>query len=936
MNRPYPDSPIHLGSPGEEISMQDLQSIKHRFKRLNQLRKQRVQDFLQPRQRIFLELLPLIFHCNFSTLPGFVSPTTPAGIPEYNPDAQIQNTAKQFSPNFNYTRIASHIYPIEGLFLMGSVGSIAFSKTSDMDIWLCHQSDLSPHAIEELQQKATALEVWGESLGLEVHFFLIDSKEFRLGRKTPLSAESSGQTQHYMLLEEFYRTAIYIAGKSPAWWVVPPHEEGNYTRYIKHLVTNRFIPEHELIDFGGFEDVPAEEFTGATLWHLYKALYSPHKSLLKLLLMECYASEYPQTEWLCQDIKRSIYQGDFMKVDLDPYLLIYTKVEKYLQNLNNQERLALARQSFYLKVMGSSGTTLDAATRTFRENYIQQIAKRWDWPASTIDDLKQVQSWNIQKATAEHAVIVQQLTQCYRMIMGFARNHLTANQESNNDLKLIGRKLHSFLEKRPGKIEIITTHADIHSKESSLSIVETSPGAKIDGWGLYLKYVQMTTATNFEPVHKCRTLIESLCWLVINGLYHKHLLINFSSHSLSMPDAELRSTLRLINLFLTHSFNLDAPLETYQNPKIPLYSMVFINMGISDNERLCVMSERRSDPLSYGATRQCFIHTVSRVSLSNWSDITTNHENGLDGLFKCLTDIINNNQKPLSLKNVKFVCHSLTRARDITFRVEIIFSILVKLFSAPQENHSPRYILPGGTSYYVFQSVNKALSHKMLATDEQLLDELSRPQQQFSTIHFDQSVLEDTAIHLVYSLNKSQVVQFFYYDNKTDVSVYILDERGALHIQQHSKTSAIHVLKQYATFLESIISRTLLENFADVEYYEIEQNADHRYSCHPVELNAASLNHELSLRITGEDSNEGIIYSIYCNEKEFSSLEHGNKVFYAAYQHIIQFRNGKSNYPIHITDIDLPLTAFRINDPTQLQTIHYLKYKQKIEERFNV
>ena len=77
-------------------------------------------------------------------------------------------------------------------------------------------------------------------------------------------------------------------------------------------------------------------------------------------------------------------------------------------------------------------------------------------------------------------------------------------------------------------------------------------------------------------------------------------------------------------------------------------------------------------------------------------------------------------------------------------------------------------------------------------------------------------------------------------------------------------------------------------------------------------------------------------YTIYCNEKEFSSLDYGNKVFYAAYQYILQFRNVKSNHPIYITDIDLPFSTFRISNLAQLQTIHYLNYKQKIEDKFNV
>ncbi|MGZ8227546.1 MAG: class I adenylate cyclase [Methylococcaceae bacterium] len=935
MIRPHLERPIHLGSPGEEISIQDLKTIRQRFKRLNQLREQRVQEFLQPRQQVFLELLPLLFHGNFPMLPGFISSTTPAGIPEYNPSIQTINTAKQLAKNFTYTRTASHLYPIEGLFLMGSVGSIAFSKTSDMDIWLCHQSNLPLNAIDELQKKATAIENWAASLGLEVHFFLMDSRQFLLGENTPISTESSGQTQHYLLLEEFYRTAIYIAGKSPAWWLVPPHEESNYTGYIKHLIDNLFIPEHEFIDFGGFDAVPAEEFISATLWHLYKALHSPHKSLLKLLLMECYASEYPQTEWLCQDIKKSVYQGNYMTVDLDPYLLIYQKVEKYLQKAHSHGRLALARQCFYLKVMGASDNTMDSRTRTLRETYMQSIAKNQNWSTSTIDNFKYQRLWNIKKATSEHAVIVQQLTHCYRMIMGFARDHVAQNQESSNDLKLIGRKLHSFLEKKPGKIEIITTRADVHTKETTLSIVENRLPGGNDSWTLYLKNVQATNTADFEPIQKSRTLIEILCWLIINGLYNKHLQLQLSSHSLEILNEELHSILFQINFFLTRNFNDDPSLETYQTLKTQLNSLLIINMGISGGDNLCVMSER-SDALSYGMGRQCFIQTIDRVSLSSWGEITTSQTEGAEGLFNCLTDIINNSKKPLSLNDLKLICHTPARAKGIILRIEMVFSTLVKLFAKQHHNHSPRYILPGGASFYVFQSVNKVLSYKEIKTKKLLLNELASPQEQFSPIHFDPAVLENTPIHLIYAVNKPQVIQFFYHEGKADTRVFIVDEKGALYTQIHSKANSSHLLKQYSTFLESLINRNLFETLLTIEYYEIKKSPAGVYSYNPVQLKTASSNQELSLRIAGEDTPKGIIYSIYCNEKEFSSLDHGNQVFYAVYQHILQFRNSNISYPIHITDIDLPLSAFHIDSPEKLQTIHYLKYKQKIEDKFNV
>jgi adenylate cyclase class 1 len=936
MKNAFPEPTINLGSPGEDISIQDLQSIKHRFKRLNQHREQHVQEFLQQRQRVFLDVLPLLFHYNFPMLPGFISSATPAGIPEYYPGLRAINAARQLAKNFSYTRVGSHIYPIEGLFLMGSVGSIAFSKTSDMDIWVCHQSDLSVTGIDELQKKSTALEIWAASLGLEVHFFLMDAKQFRLGQNAPISSESSGQTQHYLLLEEFYRTAIYIAGKSPAWWLVPPHEEINYTRYVRHLIDNLFIHEYEVIDFGGFDAVPAEEFISATFWHLYKALHSPHKSLLKLLLMECYASEYPLTEWLCQDIKQAVYQGGYLTADLDPYFLIYQKVEKYLQKNHSHDRLALARQSFYLKVMGSSDNTMDSRTRIFREQYLQNIAKQWDWPASTIDGLKYLRFWTVKKAMSEHVVIVHQLTHCYRMIIGFAKEHVAQNQESSNDLKLIGRKLNSFLEKKPGKIEIITTRAEVHSKENSLSIIESNLPNGENLWALYSGYVQQIASADIEPIHKCRTLIEIFCWLIINRLYHKQLQLQLSCYSLKMRPEELQSTLTQINLFLTQNFNCDPPLSAYQNIKILLNSLILINMGVTnDDDGLCVMSDR-FDALSYGLGRQCFIQTINRISLSSWGEITTSQDEGIEGLFNCFVDIINNNKDKLLQSNLKFVCHTPSRAKGIIFRAEEVYKTLVTLFSRHHHNRSPRYVLSGGKSFYVFRSINKILSYKEFPTKKMLLTELARPQEQFSPLHFAPSVLENTPVHLIYTLNKPKVIQVFYYLIKSTASIYIVDEKGALYIQQHNKTSPMYLLNQYSVFLESILSRNLVDTLLTIEYCEIKKTQTGDYTYNPVQLKPLSSNKELNLRITGEDTHEGIIYSIYCNENEFSSLNHGNQVFNAAYQHILQFRNGELDYPIYITDLDLPLSAFRIDNPESLQTIHFLNYKQKIEDKFNI
>jgi len=49
----------------------------------------------------------------------------------------------------------------------------------------------------------------------------------------------------------------------------------------------------------------------------------------------------------------------------------------------------------------------------------------------------------------------------------------------------------------------------------------------------------------------------------------------------------------------------------------------------------------------------------------------------------------------------------------------------------------------------------------------------------------------------------------------------------------------------------------------------------------------------------------------------------------------MDFRIYKEDYPVHITDIEAPWAFLGAENDTLLQTIHYLKLKRKIEQKFN-
>ena len=92
---------------------------------------------------------------------------------------------------------------------------------------------------------------WAASQGSEAHFFLVDPERFTQGqRDAKLTSDDCGTTQHYLLLDEFYRTALWLGGRTPLWWLVPDYEEHRYDDYVATLLAKRFVRRRRVLDLG--------------------------------------------------------------------------------------------------------------------------------------------------------------------------------------------------------------------------------------------------------------------------------------------------------------------------------------------------------------------------------------------------------------------------------------------------------------------------------------------------------------------------------------------------------------------------------------------------------------------------------------------------------------------------------------------------------------
>ncbi len=923
---------------GKHVCLDELQSVIARFIQLNQSRLQRIQSFLKPEQRIFLDLLPLLFHQNNASLPGFVSFDTVAGIANYAPSEYTHTQAKSITENYTFHCPMLENPPLLGLYLMGSVSSIAFAQHSDIDIWLCHAHHLSPAEIDALQTKAMLIEQWADSLELEVHIYLIDNQAYINEASSTLTADSNTQTQHYLLLEEFYRTALYIAGRTPLWWLIPPGAEQSYSRYARHLKKHEFDIVKQSIDFGSLENIPAEEFVTATLWHLYKSLNSPYKSILKLLLMECYASEYPAPDWLCLETKKAIYQGQIALDKLDPYVLIYRKIETYLRSKNDPDRLNFTRQYFFAKIMGDMETQIDQQKQIYREDIIQEMAKCYQWPEQMLAELAEKKVWNIQKANDENDIVMRQLKICYQMISHFSNTNAALNK--NQDIQPIGRKLKFFLQKRPGKIDIITTRSIIRNKENTFTIIENSHSFLRPTWHLFIGTLAANNPTNVIPLKKgAHSLVELLSWLVCNGLYQESLRLSIHAQLSPASDTDIDHVLGTLRAFLFHHklANL-TELKAFRRPSRIIAHLLLLNLDKAPPVKIQsdqLVFNNYTDILSYGTEKLSFVHCIDQISISSWGEVTCKRYLNLEGLFDCFMTCFNQHSQSLP---TKIECYTPVHGKSIASGVKDLFIKLSELLVKQQNMGSPRLIISGESAFYIFQQKDSFLHYKKVPDIEALTQELAGAQISFNTVYFNNATLSDTPLPFIYTFAKPHTIHVFFYTQDKYVTLYIIDEKGSLFTQLYNNTSTQQLLIAYSHFLETLYDKGILESTLMIEYYALHYcPSENNYNVTMLTPPPAITWDYLNIRITGEayGTSPDIGYTLYCNELEFTPSENSEGVFQSVAHYIYNMRQSKEKYAIHITEIDVPLQVLGVNNYQQLQSIHFLRYKQKIEALLN-
>lgn len=945
-------------SQDDTFDLKTARALLQRFLRVNEGRLLRTIGFLNTHQRTFLESLPLMLHVNHTLLPGYVTHNTPCGITRYEPTKNTIRAAKSLANAFTYTGRSPKPAAIHNISIMGSCGSIAHALGSDLDFWICHDPSLNEAQLAELEQKLLGIQKWAQDLSLEVHFFLMNAEQFRQGQRRGVSGEDCGTSQHFLLLDEFYRTSIRLAGRYPLWWMVPADQEKNYQAYVDSLIKKCVIEADEYIDFGGIPTFPAGEFIGAGMWQLYKGIDSPYKSVIKIMLTELYASEYPQVEGLSLLFKKSIYGGESHLDVLDPYCLLYKRLEAYFLDRNELPRLELLRRCIYLKINEPMSRKNSRKENIWRREAIENLMSNWLWTPEHLKFLDARKTWKVQQVMSERKLLVDELNFSYRFLSKFARANNFSASINEQDMNLLGRKLYAAFERKAGKLELINPNIAPNLMEDQLTIFREMADPhtnKKSTWSLHTGAIRPDQRELNPPIRRSRSVVDLLAWCYFNKVLDQTTRFALHPGETRLSENEIKQIIVSLQAQFPQGVP-DADQQAFYDIARSQQITYFVNVGTDPmrelNRRGMQLLTEQNDAFNYAGQHMNLVQSVDECAMNTWHEITAAHYDAEDGLMNFVLNFVRNLLRlPLNaVPRIEVLCFCQSRPQAIVLRIKALFKELMQCVLSIKPGQGLNYVLEVANVFYLLQVKNAQPSMASFASIEPLLQRLGQPQAQFSRLVVDSFALKKHVLPLMASYNQIDAVQIFYRKNGAGADFYVWDEKGALFFFHEQIFQEKPCLRRWQRFIAQVHNRKNLAAAA-LTSPASDQLADQSSAVLPImvyEIIKREQLHCIEIRQLDDQPDQGryhqvhalveavgaseYSYTIYCNHEEFSQLVHGDQLFMKVALYLMSQRQSAERYPLYITDIDLSGFDQR---GTPLHTVFFLQQKALLEQRLN-
>ncbi|CAG8999371.1 MAG: Adenylate cyclase [Candidatus Celerinatantimonas neptuna] len=783
-----------------------------------------LQSMSPPARQIF-ELLPLLLHFNHPSLPGFVNEDVPHGVSQFRASARHRVMLQQYFGCIPALPSQSQIW---GLYSMGSTASMGQSTESDLDIWVCHGSKLSIAQRALLQTKCSLISDWAAQRNVELNFFLVEENQFKSGTISELSADNCGSAQHLLLLDEFYRTSLRIAGKYLVWYAVPAQLDESYDGFVAKQIESGVFDPKAWLDLGGLDTIPAEEYFGSGLWQLYKGIDSPYKAVLKLVLMESYSADYPRTRLLSCEAKARFQNSDEFDHRLDPYFMMLQRVTQYLTRINDHKRLDLVRRCFYLK----NNERFSLPNLFGHQDWPRQVMKRlvrdWQWDDKRLLHLNTRNRWKVVEAKSAYLELLDALMLSYRNLIHFARRNDISESINAEDIGILSRKLYAAFESLPGKVTLINPQISPDLSESDLSFVQVVDNrANEAGWYLYRQPLDSRMMVGQKVLEHAGYVSKLVAW----G-YFNQLLVGETQLHLQMKQGELEpQRLKEFTDDLRHAFPVSVPPASNLALTRPCeinHLGIFLNLESDPTVqwagRVIEFDAVEPDIFAFGYENECLIGSIDLVYRNSWHEVRTLHFCGKQAVTDSLVTILSKMHRDANPpEHIDVFCYS-SHFRPVIltdYRQLLVECINHRL--AADSRRRIKTLVVGKHKYGIFFE-ERGVSVKPLDNSIDFYTEHSSSKLKHMPLRLNTG--EKATIPAIVNAQASEgLVQYFFEQRGSDLNIYIVDEQNRVEVYQQfdgSKDGLVQGINRfYTSTQEQFDTSNAPVNFNLPQYYDI-------------------------------------------------------------------------------------------------------------------
>ena len=763
--------------------IESLHSLRKKGDEFNSLRLTAAQMLMDEDEVNVFQSFPLLFHFNLEGLPGYTPKNVPVGISEFSVTDTFHKLASSFL-NASLPIIPNTFNPdLIGLYAMGSTSSIGQSSESDFDVWICYSHTLEKERVKLLNEKSWAISQWAESFGVELNFFLVPDNKFKIHNKSAVNGDNCGSAQHMLLLDEFYRTVLRVAGKRILWQHVKIDREEDYDEFVEKAYKNKTIIADEWLDLGGLHYIPAEEYFGANLWQLYKGIDTPYKSILKAILMEAYSDEYPNTLLVSSIYKKAFHDLVIPNEKQDPYCLMMEKVTEYLTRINDTERLKLIRIAFYLKTEEELSKKNTNKNTEWRRKILIMYTEKWKWSQSEILRLDNRSNWKVSEVRKAKKKLLSAFMTSYRNLLRFARESHIADSIKPEDIGVLSRKLYAAYEDLPGKIELINPKISQNLFEENLSFINIPENRKNKaGWYLYNSTLDKFSLTSTPPVLYARYLSKLLAWCHMNGLYEEETKLHIYNQGTDVSDDKL-------NLFVKNiydKFPIYTPKATNQELIKPCeVKYLTVSLNFENDPTLHwrgaenTMENLTQSVFSFGAEEECLIGSIDLIYRNSWNEVRTLHFNNRYSVVDAINTILGKMHQ--GAQHPQQIC-IFNYSSNFNDRISLAFkNLLFKYIDIRLNETDEKTIkqLRVGGKKFAFHFDRVGVSLQRLESSYDLYTQISENKLS-ATKNPLQNTFYDKTIEMIECNLSEGLIQFFF-ENYTDgFSVYVANEENEI------------------------------------------------------------------------------------------------------------------------------------------------------------